>query len=75
MSQVALECANYLQVRDSGWHKSEILTHNAASVFRVFLKTLPPVTKFSSDVVHAQFALSAIGNVFLYLCILTSSGT
>ena len=43
-SQVALECAKYLQLSDSGCRKSEILTHIAASVFRVFLKTLSPVS-------------------------------
>ena len=47
MSQVALECAKYLQLSDSGWHKSEILTHNAAKVFRVFLKTLSPTFPLS----------------------------
>ena len=44
MSQVTLDCAKYLQLSDSGWHKSEILTHDATRVFRVFLKTLSPVT-------------------------------
>ena len=44
LSQVDLECAKYLQLSDSGWQKSDILTHNAASAFRVFLKTLSPVT-------------------------------
>ena len=41
MSQVALECAKYLQLSDSGWHNSKILTYNAASVFRNTLKYLP----------------------------------
>ena len=36
MSQVSLECAKYLQLGDSGCHKSEILTHIMPSVPEYF---------------------------------------